>query len=171
MDNTRIVAIAGVSGSGKTTVGRYLAAQLGWQFWDGDDLHPEANIRKMQQGIPLTDDDRWPWLDAIRDRICHTLEAGEKAVITCSALKQVYRDRLSHECPELTFVYLKGTYEQIYERVANRPRHFMPADLLASQFRDLEEPVGVLTLDVSENIEAIARAIWETLRLEAIASE
>lgn len=165
MANTRIIAIAGVSGSGKTTVGRYLAEQLGWQFWDGDDFHPEANLEKMRQGVPLTDTDRWPWLAAIRDRMDGVLASGESAVFACSALKQSYRDRLARDCPPLTFVFLKGTYDQTYARVASRQKHFMPVDLLASQFQDLEEPIDGLTVEISSDVETIACTIQQALRL------
>ncbi|MEM9157278.1 MAG: gluconokinase [Cyanobacteria bacterium P01_F01_bin.33] len=163
MVDIRIVAIAGVSGSGKTTVGRYLAKLLQWPFWDGDDFHPETNIRKMQKGIPLTDNDRWPWLASIRNLISSTLETDRGAVIACSALKQSYRDYL--DVPELQFVFLKGSYAQIDLRLRQRQQHFMPAELLASQFRELEEPTEALTFDVALSVEAIAQTIQQEFGL------
>ena len=135
-----IVILMGVAGSGKTTVGRLLASALGWRFYEGDDFHPRANIDKMQRGIPLTDDDRWPWLQALRQVIDACQAQGTSAVMACSALKQTYRDYLMHGCDEVKLVYLKGSYALLYQRLAQRRGHFMPAGLLTSQFATLEEP-------------------------------
>jgi len=133
----------GVSGSGKTTIGRLLAQDLGWPFYDGDDFHPQANIDKMRQGIPLTDDDRDAWLTALRQQIETFIDNRQSAVLACSALKQAYRERLRGDRPEVRFIYLKGDYALIRQRLQGRQGHFMKADLLSSQFATLEEPKGV----------------------------
>ena len=134
----------GVSGVGKTTVGEMLARDLGWPFYDADELHPTANVEKMRRGIALTDADRAPWLAAIRELIRELRRAGRSAVIACSALKQSYRDYLTEQRPDVRVVYLKGDFELIHRRLVRRTGHFMNPDLLASQFATLEEPEGVL---------------------------
>lgn len=135
-----IVVVMGVSGSGKTTISALLAAALGWQFQEGDDLHPAANIEKMRSGIPLTDADRLPWLQKIAVEIDRWRERGLSGVVTCSALKRAYRDIIIGSRPEVELVYLKGSYELIQSRLAARHEHYMPAALLDSQFAALEEP-------------------------------
>lgn len=140
-----VIILMGVSGSGKTTLGKRLAAELGWPFYEGDDFHPQANIEKMAHGEALTDDDRWPWLDALRAQIQTLLAQGKPAVISCSALKRAYRTRLMGTHPDVQVVYLQGTYALMQQRIAVRQGHFMPAKLLESQFETLEEP------DASEN--------------------
>ena len=135
-----IVIVMGVSGSGKTTVSALLAAALGWQFQEGDDLHPAANVAKMRGGTPLTDADRLPWLEKIAEEIDRWRERGESGVVTCSALKRSYRDIIIGGRPEVQLVYLKGSYDLIQARLAARHEHFMPAALLKSQFATLEEP-------------------------------
>jgi gluconokinase len=137
-----IVVVMGVSGSGKTTVSALLAAALGWQFQEGDDLHPAANIEKMRSGIPLTDADRLPWLGKIAEEIDRWRERGESGVVTCSALKRQYRNIIIGSRPEVQLVYLKGSHELIQSRLAARNEHFMPAALLESQFAALEEPTS-----------------------------
>lgn len=124
----------GVSGTGKSTVGRGLAETLGLPFVEGDDLHPPANVAKMAAGIPLTDADRAPWLDRI------AAELGRPLIITCSALKRSYRDRLRAAAPDLVLVYLHGSPELLASRMAQRDGHFMPQSLLESQLATLEEP-------------------------------
>jgi gluconokinase len=141
------VAVCGVSGSGKTTVGEALAARLGVPFTDGDDLHPTANVRKMAAGVPLTDADRWPWLDAVG-----TVLAQGARVVACSALRRVYRDRLRAAAPRLALVLLDAPRDMLAARISGRPGHFMPVDLLDSQLRTLEAPgadEGVLTVDAT----------------------
>jgi len=133
-------AVMGVSGSGKTTVGEALAARLGWQFVDGDALHPAANVAKMRAGRPLDDDDRWPWLDAIAAQLDAWGVLGTAGVITCSALKRRYRDRIMGGRAGVRLVYLDGSRELIATRLAGRRGHFMPASLLDSQFAALEPP-------------------------------
>lgn len=130
----------GVSGSGKSTVADRLAARLGWRFEDGDSYHPARNVAKMSAGQPLTDEDRWPWLQAIADEIDRLSAAGERAVIACSALKRAYREVLVHGRDDVRIVFLDGTQDLIAARLAARKGHFMPPGLLASQFRALERP-------------------------------
>jgi carbohydrate kinase (thermoresistant glucokinase family) len=136
-----VIVVMGVSGSGKTTVSALLAGRLHWEFEDADDFHPPANIAKMRSGIPLTDEDRWPWLRAISEWIDATRRAGGHGVVACSALKRRYRDVLIGDGrPDVRLVYLKGAETLIAKRQAARQGHFMPADLLKSQFEALEEP-------------------------------
>jgi gluconokinase len=130
----------GVSGSGKSTVADRLAARLGWRYEDGDGFHPASNVAKMSAGQPLTDEDRWPWLQAIADEIDRLSAAGERVVIACSALKRAYREVLVHGRDDVRIVFLDGTQELVAARLAARKGHFMPPDLLASQFRTLERP-------------------------------
>lgn len=137
-----IVVLMGVSGSGKTTVAALLAAALGWQFQEGDDLHPPANVEKMHGGTPLTDADRLPWLQRIAAEIDAWRAAGQSGVVTCSALKRSYRDIIIGERPEVRLVYLRGSFDLIRRRLAARHEHFMPAALLESQFATLEEPTA-----------------------------
>jgi carbohydrate kinase (thermoresistant glucokinase family) len=137
-----LLLIMGVSGCGKTTTGQKLARRLGWPFRDGDSFHPEANIAKMRAGEPLTDADRWPWLDAIAAWIDDQRIAQAPGIVTCSALKRVYRHRLLHDRPDVQLIYLRGSKALIAERLASRRNHFMPGTLLDSQFATLEEPLG-----------------------------
>jgi gluconokinase len=133
-----MLVVMGVSGSGKTTVGRAIAARVGWPFLDADDLHSPESIARMASGIPLTDADRWPWLDRIADWIAR--HRGEPGIVACSALKRVYRDHLRAANPDLRFVYLKATQQEIADRLARRTGHFFPPALARAQFRDLQEP-------------------------------
>lgn len=130
----------GVSGAGKSTVGLLLAQRLGWMFRDADEFHPAANVDKMQRGVPLTDEDRAPWLAAIAGWIDETRRSGRQGVVTCSALKRRYRDVLVGDRADVRLVYLKGDEVMIAGRMAARRDHFMPASLLRSQFAALEEP-------------------------------
>ncbi|WP_296337424.1 gluconokinase [Reyranella sp.] len=135
-----IVVVMGVSGSGKTTVSALLAARLGWQYREGDDLHPSANVEKMRSGTPLTDSDRLPWLQKIAQEIDGWRTQGEDGVLACSALKRAYRDIIIGDRPDMALAYLKGSQDLIARRMAARHEHFMPAALLASQFATLQEP-------------------------------
>ena len=139
------LVVMGVSGSGKSTIGEKLAQRLGWSYEDGDKFHPLSNVAKMSAGQPLTDQDRWPWLQAIANEIDRVCEARGHAVIACSALKRAYRDLLVHGRPDVRIIYLQGTQDLIADRLALRKGHFMPPGLLASQFKTLEPP------DASEN--------------------
>ncbi len=161
-----LVVLMGVAGSGKTLIGQMLAESLGWHFRDADSFHPAANIEKMSRGIPLTDADREPWLDAIRHALCAWHAAGQNAVVTCSALKQRYRDRLSRGC-DINFVYLKGTFDLIHNRIAARQSHFMKPEMLASQFADLEEPTDAIVVDISATPEEVIRKIRGKLGVPA----
>ena len=158
-----IIILMSVSGVGKTTVGAWLAQALGWPFYDGDQFHPPANVAKMRQGMPLTDEDRWPWLQALRTHIETWVQQGMSAVLACSALKQAYREYLMIDEAEVKLVYLKGDYDLIYERLAQRRGHFMPPGLLASQFAALEEPEQGVIVDIVHPPETIVALIREQL--------
>jgi gluconokinase len=158
------LVVMGVSGSGKTTVAELLAKRLGWPYMEGDRLHPPANVEKMRQGVPLTDADRAPWLDRIGEELKRWAAEGRSGVMTCSALRRAYRDRIRSRRPDVRFVYLKGSQTLIESRVAARHHEYMPASLLKSQFATLEEPTpdepGVVTVDVGESPESeVAAAI------------
>ena len=135
-----ILIVAGVSGSGKTTVGAMLAGRLGWQFADADDFHPAANIEKMRAGIPLTDADRWPWLRAMEAWMDERIAGGESAVLACSALKRSYRDMLLGGRPDVRMVFLDIDPEELIRRLAARHGHFFPEKLLGTQLDDLDPP-------------------------------
>ena len=161
----RVVILMGVSGSGKTTIGQLLAKELNWRFYDGDDFHPKANVAKMSRGIPLTDRDRGAWLAALEHLIRGLIEERISAVITCSALKQTYRDRLVGNRNDVVLVYLKGDYDLTQERLLSRKDHFMKADLLTSQFDTLEEPEDVLAIDTAQEPVVIVAEIKQQLGL------
>lgn len=160
------IVVMGVTGSGKTTVGAALARTLGWRFLDADDFHPEANVRKMASGIPLTDDDRWPWLDRLRDEMRSARASGVDVVLACSALKASYRARLA-EAGEVRYVYLEGTRESIAERLASRRHRYMPPSLLASQFETLEPPTDAVQVDLRLAPEEQVASILARLGLTA----
>ena len=140
------VLIMGVTGSGKTSIGTLLSANMGWPFYDADDFHSPANIRKMASGVPLTDEDRGPWLEELRELICHRNELGENGVLACSALKETYRRTLGADA-DVTVVYLKTHPELIRTRLERRSGHYMPPGLIESQFLDLEEPQDCIVID------------------------
>jgi len=140
LDRPVIAIVMGVSGSGKSTAAALLAAALGCQFQEGDDLHPASNVEKMHGGTPLTDADRLPWLRKIAEEIDAWRAQGDSGVLTCSALKRSYRDIIIGDRGDVTLVYLKGSYDLIRKRMAARQEHFMPVGLLDSQFATLEEP-------------------------------
>ena len=158
-----IVVIMGVSGSGKTTIGTMLADAIRCPFLEGDSLHSNENIEKMSHGIPLTDSDRAPWLTAIRAHILKFFERTEDLVVACSALEQKYREFLAEGIP-ITWVYLKGSAELIRSRMKHRPKHFMKADMLPSQFAALEEPSDAIVVDISQPSSAIVAQILARLR-------
>jgi carbohydrate kinase (thermoresistant glucokinase family) len=158
----------GVSGSGKTTVGKQLAARLGWRFEDGDKFHPAGNVAKMSAGQPLTDDDRWPWLKAIAAEIDRVCAGGEHVVIGCSALKRSYREILVHGRTDIRLVYLDGTEALIAGRLSRRKGHFMPPGLLKSQFATLEPPAAdehPVTVSIDARVEMIVDGILRQLEV------
>jgi gluconokinase len=162
-----IVIVFGVSGAGKTTIGKLLAQEVGWHFYEADDFHSQANIEKMQNGIPLTDEDRWPWLENLRQLIKRSLETGENAVVACSALKRAYRERL-RVGDEVKFVFLRGDYALIEKQLHRRHGHFMNPKLLRSQFADLEEPKpdeDVLTIELGRSPQELVEEIKAKLHL------
>lgn len=154
----------GVAGSGKTTVGSLLASDLGWEFADADDYHSPANVEKMRSGMALTDSDRGPWLESLRVRIVQWLESEKNAVLACSALRQVYRDRLQAS-EQVHFVFLKGNRYLLSNRLLQRPDHYMKQSMLESQLHTLEEPVDAVVVDASLAPEAIIQSIRVSLSL------
>lgn len=155
------LVVMGVSGCGKSTVGELVAARTGSEFADADDFHPPANREKMARGLPLDDDDRQPWLEALRDHIRSTNEANRTLVLACSALKRSYRDTLREAGPQVAFVSLDGTRDQLLARLNGRSDHFFPPALLDSQLATLERPRSALVLNISSSPTALARAIQE----------
>jgi gluconokinase len=162
-----IIVVMGVTGAGKTTVGNLLAQQLGWQSADADSFHSPANVEKIRQGIPLDDADRAPWLAALRQAIENWVGEHKNVVLACSALKKSYRDELSVG-DEVKFVYLKGSYDLIYQRLRERHGHFASETILASQFADLEEPDDAFTVDIDQSPEQIVAAIKQGLGLDRV---
>ncbi|WP_371420675.1 gluconokinase [Tardiphaga sp.] len=162
----KALVVMGVSSSGKSSIGKALADRLGWRFADGDDFHPPANVEKQRAGQPLTDEDRWPWLQSIADEIDHVTADGGRLVVACSALKRVYRDLLLHGRHDIRIVYLDGARELIAKRMAARKNHFMPPSLLDSQFRTLEIPgpdERPITVSIDDNIDGIVDVITKQL--------
>ena len=163
------LVVMGVSGSGKSTIADALAKRLGWRCEDGDKFHPASNVAKMSAGQPLTDEDRWPWLQAIADEIDRSCKRGERVVIACSALKRAYRDILVHGRNDVRFIFLDGTEALIAERLAARQGHFMPPGLLASQFKTLEPPTSgerAVTVSIDATIGDIVDDIIRQLKLD-----
>ena len=159
--------VMGVAGSGKTTIAQALAGRIGWAFKDGDLFHPASNVEKMRSGHPLTDEDRWPWLRSIADEIDRTREARGRIIIACSALKRGYRDILIGNRRGVQLIYLKGSRDLIRQRLQARRGHFMPPELLDSQFATLEEPTPderAIAADVSSTVDAIVDDIVGQLR-------
>ena len=162
-----IVIVFGVSGAGKTTIGKLLAEQLGWRFYEADDFHPPANIEKMRSGRPLTDDDRWPWLEYLHEQITQSLAAKENAIFACSALKRTYRERL-RVSDDVKLVFLRGDYGLIEKQLRGRRGHFMNPALLRSQLADLEEPSAdedAITVDLGKTPEELVEEIKTKLDL------
>jgi len=164
-----IVLVMGVSGSGKTTIGEALATALGWRYLDADDFHPQANVAKMAAGIPLEDEDRWPWLERINEKLSDLQERGQSAVLGCSALKEAYRQRLAHGLRDFRVVYLHGSFDLIKRRVTARRHRYMPASLLRSQFDTLEPPADAIEIDVAAPMEDSISAIRKHLQPRAAA--
>jgi len=159
-----IVILMGVSGCGKTTIGQVLSGKLGWPLLDADEFHSAASIEKMRNGIPLDDADRWPWLDRMNAALRECEARNESVLLACSALKQAYRDRLSNGIADVRWIYLKGRFELIRERLEARKGHYMKAGLLESQFAALEEPEDALTADIDGSPDSIADSILRRLQ-------
>ena len=154
----------GVTGSGKTTIGELLADQLSWEFLEGDDFHPQTNVAKMANGVPLNDEDRYPWLRLLADRMAELVDDGLDCILACSALKAEYREILAAgPTVEVRFVHLKATEEVIGERLSERVHRYMPASLLRSQFESLEPPEDALVVDVAATPEEAVRQIRESI--------
>jgi gluconokinase len=145
---TQVVIVMGVSGCGKTTVANALALHQNWRCIDADQFHPSVNVEKMRLGIPLTDEDRWPWLEKLNAILRHSVAKNESIVLACSALKEVYRQRLVQRLESAKFVFLEGTFEVIESRMKERVHQYMPASLLKSQFATLEVPHGAINVSV-----------------------
>ena len=155
----QVIYIMGVSGSGKTTIGQLLSARTGYPYYDADDFHSKENKDKMKTGIPLTDEDRWPWLENIHSFVVEKIATGD-IILVCSALKQIYRERLSKSIENnCKWIWLQGDYDTIMKRLQNRHGHFMPPALLRSQFEALEIPVGAIPVDIRLAPESIVNAI------------
>jgi gluconokinase len=157
----------GVTGSGKTTIGKALAARLGWDFIDADDFHSSANITKMTSGIPLADEDRLPWLLLLRSKITECLENGHPGILACSALKESYRQILLSNKPEIQIVYLKTSFDLVLSRLTTRTDHFMQLSVLQSQIDTLEEPKNAIFVDIGYSVDIIVDKILTTLEESA----
>ena len=153
----------GVSGSGKTEVGKSLSQYLGWDFYDADDFHSPQSIAKMANGIPLDDSDRAPWLAVLHDLISSSLVGNRFGVLACSALKERYRRQLLKDNDEVQLIYLKGSYDLIWSRMAARKEHYMQPEMLQSQFGVLEEPVNALTIDISRSVDEILSEVLKQM--------
>lgn len=154
-----VVVLMGVSGAGKTAVGRRLAETQDWPFIDGDDLHSESSVRKMSSGIPLTDEDREPWLRSVREVIAERVASGTSAVVACSALKRAHRRLLRDGLGDVRLVYLRGEPELLERRLSERRGHYFDPKLLASQLETLEEPAKAVVVDVDGDLEAVVEAV------------
>lgn len=156
---TRFIIVMGVSGCGKSSVGKSLAEYLNWNFYDADDFHPPENVAKMTNGIPLTDFDRAPWLDSLHELISSCHKQNQPGVLACSALKASYRQRLPANNDGVQLVYLKGSYDLIWSRISMRKDHYMKPHMLQSQFDTLEEPSNALVVDVALSVDEILKVI------------
>ena len=163
MAQTRFFVIIGVAGSGKTSVGKALASYLGWDFYDADDFHPQENVAKMANGIPLDDSDRAMWLASLHDLIRSCLTRNRPGVLACSALKENYRQQLLEGNDGAQIVHLKGSYDLIWSRMSSRKDHYMKPEMLQSQFDTLEEPANALTVDISLPVYEILQVILQQM--------
>jgi len=160
-----MIIVMGVAGSGKTTVGQKLALALNCPFYEGDDFHPVSNVEKMKKGISLTDEDREPWLKVLSEKMGQWKKENPMFVLACSALKGKYR-RILETHGKVTWIYLKGSYEMVSQRLSKREGHYFPPQLLQSQFADLEEPVEALVMDIALSEDKMVSGIRNQLRLE-----
>ena len=160
---TRFIVVMGVSGSGKTSVGQALAACLKWDFYDADGFHPPENVAKMANGLPLDDSDRAPWLAALHDLISTCLKTERPGILACSALKKRYRQQLLEGHDGVQLVYLAGSYDLIWSRMAARPDHYMKPNMLQSQFAALEPPLDALTIDIARPVNDLVQEIISKL--------
>jgi len=158
-----LYVVMGVSGCGKSSVASRLAEARGGDFLDADDFHPPANTAKMAAGTPLTDEDRWGWLDLLNGELKNRSANGLDTFLACSALRQVYRDRLAVGLPALRFIYLQGSREAIRSRIEKRTDHFMPPTLLESQFSTLEEPTDALTVSIEQSLAQVTEEILKRI--------
>lgn len=156
---SRFFIVMGVSGCGKSSVGKALAHALGWDFYDADDFHPPVNVTKMANAIPLDDSDRAPWLASLNELISSSLKTDRPGVLACSALKEWYRQRLVEGCDGVQVVYLKGSYDLIWSRMETRSDHYMKPHMLKSQFETLEEPLNAVAVDISLSVDNIVKEI------------
>lgn len=163
MKAIRFFIVTGVSGSGKTIVGKSLAKHLGWDFYDADDFHPPENVAKMANGIPLTDSNRAPWLAALHKLISSSLAHNRPGVLACSALKESYRQKLLEGKEGVRLIYLKGSYDLIWSRMAARKHHYMKPHMLQSQFEALEEPSNALIVDIAPSVDEILKVILQNM--------
>jgi gluconokinase len=161
---TRFFIVMGVSGCGKTSVGKALAKSLGWDFYDADNFHPPENVAKMANRIPLDDSDRAPWLASLNELVSSSLKADKPGVLACSALKERYRQQLMNGNNGVQIVYLKGSYELIWSRMEKRTDHYMKPHMLKSQFETLEEPANALTMDISMSLDDIAQELLKHMK-------
>jgi gluconokinase len=170
MTDAMAVVLMGVTGSGKTTVGHILAERLTWPFLDGDDFHPEANVVKMAAGTPLTDEDRWPWLQRLATEIGGRVDGGVSCLLGCSALKQEYRRALRGglDAQQIRFVHLAGSESLIAARLATRVHRYMPSSLLRSQFEALEAPTDATVIDIDATPDETATRIMRAFDLERV---
>ncbi|MFN6464006.1 MAG: gluconokinase [Nostoc sp. DedVER02] len=160
-----IIIVMGVSGSGKTTIGKLLADSLDWEFSDADSFHSPENVEKMRRGIPLTEADRMPWLQDLQTAIKHWLQENKNVVLACSALKDSYRQFLVSDRELTKLVYLKGPYELIQARLKERSNHYMSEKLLNSQFDTLEEPLDAISMEVAQPPQIIVQNIKTALKI------
>lgn len=160
---TGFIIVMGVSGCGKSSVGKLLAEKLGWDFYDADDFHPSINVKKMADGIPLDDSDRAPWLASLNELISSSLTADKPGVLACSALKDRYRQQLMNGNDGVQIVYLKGSYELIWSRMKTRTDHYMKPHMLKSQFETLEEPTNSIAVDISLSVNEIVQEVLKRM--------